>query len=333
MVRYVRAELGETDWLKETSAYSIETGTGNLFGYVVDDIDFVNPNTQTPKASAGQARRPYLNSPDQREYTFSLTVQPVNPEIPLEMALGERTHTSGIVDGGAGYTYAWSEDDKLDTFTIKHYQSGFDSDTLEERFGGCKASMSITGSANEPIEFSFDVTAAKHTAASGISASYPSQDLSQSGIYKYHMLEEVVFSGDQGTSLSGIINSFDFSWDNGLEARYNQTEGSGVQNREPYSVVETTAAEKYDMSINIDVTSMEEYMRAYEDDEKFNLILKFWKDDTDKTDGMKITLSGCTISDAPMPLRSEGHVDADLELMPLYTDIEMYSTVSGLGVV
>jgi len=326
MVRYVRAELGETDWLKETSAYSIEAGTGNLFGYITDDVDFVNPNTQTPMASAGQSRRPYMNSSDQREYSFSMSVIPVNPLIPFEMALGERSKSSGITDGGAGYTYTWNDDDKLDTFTIKHYQSGFDSQTLEERYGGCKASFGITGSANEPIEVSFDIMAAKHTAKSGVSASYPPQDLSQSGVYKFHMLEDVTFSGAT-TSLSGIINSFDFSWDNGLEARFNQSEGSGVQNREAYSIVETTAAEKYDMSINVDVVDMESYMRAYEDDEDFNLILTFWKDDTDKTDGMKITLSGCTISDSPMPLRSEGHIDTDIELMPKWTEIEMYSSV------
>ncbi|AXR81493.1 phage tail tube protein [Natrarchaeobaculum sulfurireducens] len=305
-MRYAQAAKGYESYGIESDSYEKSDDLGNHFGLVMDEVDYPNPNPQTPMTTGGQGRGPYVNSPDPIEREFDIPVTVIDENVPFELAFGARDEGDGVV--------TFTEEDVLPTATIEHVQEDLD---LVEWFIGCKASLDISASEGEPLEASFSFTAADHDYAEDAGEA-ADLDVPEQDPFRFNMIGEITLS--DGVDSIATPNSVDLSWDNGNEVQHHG------QGRDGYAVAETTAAEKYDMSMSMNVTDLDLYKRAAEDDEPVDIEIVFDRDyEWDSlSDAVVIKLNDCTFTDAPIPNADEGVVEADVEFLPTSTEIEIH---------
>lgn len=313
-MRYAQSTEGRETYGIEANSYDKAADTSDHFGLVRDDVDYPNPNPQTAMTTGGVGRQPYVNSPDPIEREFDISATVIDEHTPFELAFGIRTSVSET----SYEKTIFKEGDVLPTATIEHVQDDLG---LVEWFIGCKASLDISASSGDALVADFSFTPMDHdyeedtTNASTLSV--PELDP-----YRFNMIGEVTLAnpGD-GSTVKSIAtpNSIDFSWDNGNEVRHH---GKG---REGYAVAETTASDKYDMSMSIDVEDLDLYRRAAEDEAPVDVEVVFDRDYgwEDPADAVIIQLKDCTVTSAPVPNQTEGVVEADIELLPTDTRIEV----------
>lgn len=323
--RYLLGSRGICTYGVEGTPYTVASDPTTEFGFITDEVEPPNPNPHTAMPTAGHDG-PYVNSPDQKEYEFDVTVIPTNEQVPVETALGSRTMTENLEDGYEAYTF--TEERPLETMTVRHVQEDAD---MVARYVGSKSNLSISASQDEPVEFDFSVTSAKMEyddteAAPSVSASLP-QDQSP---YRFHMLGSVTLSNPSDDSLIkevATITDVDFNWDNGLEVNHHgqADAGDSEEGRDAYSVSEETNAERYDMSMDIKVEDKELYTRAANNDAAVDIEVPFTRQSASGviTDGIIIRMSDCTITDAPIPNNPEGSIDGSVKFMPLSTELEI----------
>ena len=315
-MRFAQATEGFETYGIEGNSYEKSGDLGNHFGFVRDDVDYPNPNPQTPMTTGGVGRSPYVNSPDPIEREFDLTATVIDDSTPFELAFGQRTTTSET-----GYDqHVFTETDVLPTATIEHVQEDLD---LVEWFIGCKASLGISAASGDALTADFSFTAADHDFSEDANEA-AALDVPELDPYRFNMIGEVTLTDpSDGSTVDSIAtpNSIDFSWDNGNEIQHHG------QGREGYAVAETTVEERYDMSMSVNVVDLELYKRAAENQAPVDVEVVFDRDYgwDDPTDAVIIRLMNCTFTEAPVPNQTEGVVEADVEFLPTESEIEVRS--------
>lgn len=335
MVRYAQASKGFESYGIEGTAYTKASDTSTPFGLVRDDVDYPNPNPQTSMTTGGAGRGVYTHSPDPISREFDLSATVVNTDTPFELALGTRTESSEDPDAtpasGDEYTKAvFTEADILPTATIEHVQDDLN---FVEWFIGCKANLSISASSGEALTADFSFTATDHdfddSGTATPSMTVPA-DLPDDDPFRFNMIGSISMSRSTNSSSVTTIatpNSIDFSWDNGNEVQHHG------QGREGYAVAETTAEDKYDMSMNVNVENTDLYNEAAQDNALVDVEVVFDRDYqypadvASVQDGVIIRLNECKVTSAPIPNPSEGVIETDISLVPTSTEIEVHTPV------
>lgn len=323
-MRYAQASEGYESYGIEGTAYTKSSSLGEHFGLIRDDVDYPNPNPHTAMTTGGQGRSPYVQSADPIDREFDMTVNVIDENAPIECALGSRSETTETVDTTDINVATFTEADVLPTATIEHVQEDIE---LVEWFIGCKASLTISASSDEPVTFDFSWTAADYefeeTLGNESSPSPPEIDP-----YRFNMIGDITLNDpSDGSTVTTIAtpNSVEFGWDNGNETRHH---GKG---REAYAVAETTAEEKYDMTMTVDVEDTELFARAAENKAPVDIEVVFDRnydypsDLSTLEDAIVVRLNDAVITDAPVPNASEGVVEADIAVQPTSTEIEIRS--------
>ncbi len=319
-MRYAQASQSQVSYGAESTAYSKASPTDSYFGLLTDDVEVVNPNEVTPMATSGARRGPHLNSPDARTYEFEVPFLVLDHNAPFEYALGSRTSGSASTSGGTSYTeHIISESDRLPTMTVEHQQADLD---FKEWFVGSKANLQLQAEQGDPLSATMSMTAASRSyddaATSDTSLSVPQSK----SPFRFWMTGDVTLSDpsdDSTVNTIATVSGIDLSWDNGLEAQH---VGNG---RDAYAVAETTGAEKYDMTISVQVEDTSLFTRAAEDKAPVDVEVPFHRPpgQSELTDALIVHLYDCTVTSAPIPAPSEGVIEADVGLAPRDTEIEI----------
>jgi hypothetical protein len=293
-------------------------------------VELPNPNEVTPMSTGGTRRGPHVNAPDATEYSFEVPFVPVDANAPFEVALGSRTTTTEDPDGttGSGDEYdkhLFTEADRLPTMTVEHAQSDME---FTEWFVGSKAGLQLEASQGESLSATMSVTAATQEYDDAVSSTTDISVPSSKTPYRFWMAGDVTLSDPaDGSAVETLatVKGMDLSWDNGLEAQHH---GRG---REAHAVAETTAAEKYDMSLTVDVTDTGLYKRAADGDAPVDVEIPFYREGNgpDARDALFVRLQEATITSAPIPNPSEGVVEAEIGLAPRATEIEIREPAGG----
>jgi hypothetical protein len=313
--RYGLGSKGVLTYDTESTAYTEASSPDTEFGITNDDIEPPNPNPQTAMVTGAGGRQPYIQSPDPKEYSFSVPTVAHNPDLPLEIALGSRTETSKT-----NYTeFLFEEADRLPTATIRHSQADID---MLAYYVGCKASFSAEWSLGDPLSFSFDVTAAKMNYNDGDSAPSVTPSLpTDVSPYRAHMQGDLTLTDQQSNTVAEVatINGGTFGVDNGLEIQHHGGDGTG-SNRDGYAVAETTGADKYDISFDLNITDTTLYNEAATNDTLVDAEIPFVRQynsgNTKIVDGVIFRANECKIVDAPIPRPAEGVIESSVELQP-----------------
>jgi len=323
--RYGLGSLGALTYGIESTAYSQETGPNTEFGITNEDIEPSNENPQTAMATGGGGRQPYVQSPDPKEYNFDVPTVIHDPNAPIEIALGSRQETTGVdPDGAAGSgdeydEYLFTEADRLPTATIRHVQQDLD---MVAYYVGCKANLTAEWSLGDPLQFSFDIQAAKHSfdpseSAPSISPTLPT-DISP---YRAHMQGNLTLDDQGGALVTEVATVNGGSWgiDNGLEAQHHGGDGTGAD-RDAYSVAETTAADKHDISLDLNVTDTDLYEEAANNDRLLDAEIPCTRQVHSGTDtiidGVIFRANACKLINAPLPRPVEGVIEGEVGLAP-----------------
>lgn len=326
MPRYAQASQGQYSFGIEGTPYSEASDLTSVFGLIREDSTPPNPNPQTPMGSTGARRGPHVNSPDPREYDWSIPFQPVDHQAPYEVALGSRATTPMDPDSDSTDEYnehLITEADRLPTMTVAHGQGDLGSAFLE-KFIGAKASLSLSASQGEPVSGELDVIAANRTYND--SATLPSITIPELTPFRFWMAGDMALTDpSDGSTVKNVatIGSFDFSWDNGLEAQHH---GSSYDSREAYAVAETTGEGKYDMSVSVTIEDLDLYKRAADNSAEVDVEIPLIRGEDGSgnvIDAMYIRLLGCEITSSPIPNATEGSLVPDVELSPTNTEIEI----------
>ena len=312
--RYGLGGQGALTHAIESEPYTQEDSPDTEFGITTEDIDPWNENPQTAMPHGGAGRQPYIQSPDPKEPEFDVPSVLHSPDIPLEIALGERTETSED-----DYTaHVFSESDTLDTATIRHIQMDLD---MVAYYIGCKADVDIEWSQGDPVEVTLNVTAAEHTFDPGESAPSFSPSLpTDVSPYRAHMQGNLTVEASADSSLItevATVTGGSWSIDNGLEHQHHGGDGTGPD-RSAYSVAETTAADKYDITLDLNVTDTELYQEVANEDRLVDVEIPFVReyDGGQIVDGMILRANECKLIDAPMPRPGEGVIEGQVGLAP-----------------
>lgn len=323
-MRYAQANNGQVSYGIENTAYSQAGTTNNYFGLVTDDVEVPNPNEVTPMATGGGRRGPHVNSPNTKEYEFEIPFNVLDANAPFEVALGKRTTTSKdpdeTADSGDEYEeHLITEADRLPTMTVEHYQEDLD---LKEWFVGGKSGLQLEAEQGEALSATLSVLAAEREYDDAASSVTDLSVPSGKSPYRFWMKGDVSLTNpadDSTVDTLATVSGMDLSWDNGLEAQH---QGDG---REAYAIAETTAAEKYDMSLTVNVVDTDLYKRAAEDKAPVDVEIPFFRNPgaSSVTDALYIRLNECTVTSAPVPKAGEGTVEAEIGLAPRNTEIEI----------
>jgi len=309
MVRYALADQGQVSYGVEATPYTKEAAA-KYFGLLSEDIEFPGgQNPQTRLKARGTKRGPYIHSPDIKEYGWPMPIIPIDHNIPLEIAIGERLITSET-----GYDkHLFKESDILQTATIEHVQKDLD---FAEWFIGSKASISsMKAAVGDPVSIDMDITSAKHEFDDTGGHTPPILGLPKKTPFMFWMVCGVEY----GAKEIATINSFDVSIDNGLTPRHHGC------NREAYTIVEDTSADKYEVTLGIDIVDTDLFKEAAEDGALKNLTIPIPRrvDTGVMVDGMIIRLEDCKIPEANIPSPAQGPVETDITVLPLGIEIEI----------
>lgn len=320
--RYFLSSLGQVSYGIEGTKYSKAGTLDNWFGLMTEDIEPPNPNPHTPKSTGGKRRGPYVQSPDERMYELEVPFEVLDHNAPFEVALGQRTTTAKDPDSDGTDEYnehLITEADKLPTLTIQHQQEDAD---LQAWYIGGKSNLELSANEGEAVSASMSFMFPKMDFDDSVTSGYTDLDIPQQSPYRFWMKGDVELT-EPGSSTSvktlATVSGFSLSWDNGLEVN---NHGDG---RDGYSVKETTAAEKYDMSLTVTITDTDLYKRAANNDAPVDVEIPLYRDPSasDHFDAMIIRLKRATIVDAPAPNPSEGDLEAEIALQPTDTEIEL----------
>jgi len=317
MTRYLHASKGQVYWGAEATPYTVAATITTPFGLIQGDVDWPRANPKTPVAASGHRRAPYLYSADEYDLSFSISYQILGKDQPFACCVGPRSTVSGTGYSGYEWTDETSASDILSTISIRRDQT----DTkLQETYIGCKADLSLSARAGEPVVAALDVVAAKRQTTTSGTITYPSLLIPTVQPYRFWMLGEVTTTGGIAKTIA-TVNEFNLTWANGLAARYH---GGG---RHAYSVIEEEVANRYDMTIGITVVDTDLYAAALADTKGVNVTIPLIRDGATtlaaSKDAMVITLTDCDILDAAMPTKESGDVQGDLVLAPKKTKIHI----------
>lgn len=314
-MRYAQASQGQVSYGIEANAYTKEEPSDEYFGLVTEEVEFANPNEVTPMATGGGRRGPHLNSPDPHTYEFEVPFVVLDSNAPFEFALGDRQTSEED-----GYTeHLFTEADRLPTMTVEHQQADLD---FKEWFVGTKADLELSAEQGESLSATMAMVAAEREFDDDVAAPTDITVPHDRSPFRFWMAGDVTLADpDDGSTVDTLatVSGINLSWENGLEAQH---VGGG---RDAYSVAETTAAEKYDMSITVTVTDTDLYRRAAEDQAPVDVEIPFYRPpgQSDVTDALFIRLHECTVTSAPIPDADEGVVESEIGLAPRDTEIEI----------
>lgn len=312
--RYGLGGQGALTYAIEDDPYDKEDSPDTEFGITNEDIEPWNENPQTPMAHGGGGRQPYVQSPDAKEPEFDVPSVLHSPDAPLEIAIGERSETAET-----GYTtHVFTEADRLPTATIRHIQMDLD---LVAYYVGSKADLTIEWSQGDPVSITLAVTAAEHDfdpeeSAPSFEPTLPT-DVSP---FRAHMQGNLTVEDSGDSSLiTEVATVTGGSWgiDNGLEHQHHGGDGSGPE-RNAYSVAETTAADKYDISVDLNVTDTDLYQEVANEDRLVDVEIPFVRQSDAGTiiDGMILRGFECKLINAPMPRPAEGVIEGQVGIQP-----------------
>ncbi len=309
-MRNAIADEGEVSYGIEGTPYSEASDLSKYFGYVQDEVDFPGGhNPHVAMNSAGTSRKPHHNASDNKEYEFDIPVIPYNENIPLEVALGSKTQTDITNDSSdiVGQKYTFEETNTLPTMTVAHAQQDLG---VLEKYIGAKASLSVEAAIGDPLTMTLECMAQSHTYTES-PGSYPATEVpSTKDPYRFHMRQGVMYDETPLLSFAG----FSFTLDNGLEAQHH-----GDNAREPYSIVESTSTDKYDLTLTSKILDLDLFKKAADDSAEINVTIPFVRgksSDGTINDSIEFVFSNCTIASHNLPLQNEGALETDIELMP-----------------
>lgn len=311
--------------VKDEVGYQIEstnyteadlTTSRTHFGILNEEISFPNPNPYDPLPHIEGSRQPYTQASTERDYEFDISFLPNDGQAPYEIALGSRSTTSkdpdATADSGDEYTeILFEESDKLPTATVGRNHPDLD---VTEKYVGCKADLNLSASVGEPLQVTMPTVAPiKNDDTSDVS--FASVSVPTKEPFMFWMKGDV----SVGSDTVATVESFDCTWDNGLQVNHH---GNG---RDGYSVSEETGAEKYDMSFSMTVENTDMWTRANSDSSKVDVTIPLHKDPSasSNTDSFIITLKNCKVTDAPVDSPAEGRLVSDVTLQPEDTTIEV----------
>lgn len=318
---YASSAFGALAWGAESTPYTKSSDPTDYFGLFTDEVELPNENPHTPLPGGTEDRRgPHVNSADPKNYEFEIPFVVLDDNAPLEYALGERTVTAVDVDGDGAADYdehLFTERPKLPTFTLQHQHSELD---FIEWFVGTKADLTLSASTGDELEASMNVMAAsKQYDDAPASGDFASLGTPTKQPFKFYMKGDVTVGNDVLATVSG----FDLSWSNGLEVNHH---GNG---RDGYSVKETTAAEKYDMSLTATIEDLSMYKRVADNAAPVDVEIPLYRDDgPEYTDALIVRLKNATLVDAPMPNPAEGDLEHEIGILPTNTEIEIRTPVN-----
>lgn len=325
MSRYALGSKSVVTYGLEGTKYQKATDTTTEFGVTPNDIDVPNENPQTAMATGGAGRTVYLNSPDEKEYNFSVDAVVHDENVPFEIAIGSSSTTQVDVDSDGTDDYEeiiWTESDRLETATVRHINEDLDHVIY---FVGTKASMGLSWSQGDPLEASFDLVPAfaEYDQTESAPSFTPSLDNTKTP-FRAHHLGKIDFSrSSDDTSIKELatVMSGDLSLDNGLEVNHH---GRG---RDGYSVSEETSADgRHDHTLEVKVTDDTLHKEAYENGKPVDVEIPFTREEHsngEMIDGLIVRLKRCAITNANIPAPGEGTVEGEISLMPTEIEIEM----------
>lgn len=324
MSRYLLASKGQMSYGIEGTAYSKAADLSSHFGLITEDVEPVNPNPHTAKSTGGERRGPYVLSPDAKSYEFDVPFELVDHKAPLEVALGNRTTTAKDPDGDGTNEYnehLITEADRLPTATLQQQQEDAD---LQVWYIGAKANLELAAQQGEALSGTMSFTAPQMDYDDAVTSGYTTLSIPQRTPYRFWMKGDVsVDRTSDGSSVKSIatVSGVSSSWDNGLEVNHH----GGSNEREGYSVKETTGAEKYDHSINVTVTDTTLFAEAANDGAPVDVEIPFLRDPSATTpyDAVYLRFNRCKITDAPIPNPSEGDLEQEIAIQPTNTEIEI----------
>lgn len=333
--RYALGSKGVLTYGIESTKYSEESSPDTEFGITNEDIEPSNENPQTAMATGAGGRQPYVQSPDPKDHEFDVPTVAHTPDAPIETALGSRTTTTVDVDSDGNDEYRqhlFTEADVLPTMTVRHVQEDVG---LVAYYVGTKSSLTVEWSDGDPLQMTFNLTAAKHNfdpseSPPTVSPSLPT-DVSP---YRTHMQGDLTLTDSSDDSLVkevATINGGNWSWDNGLESQHHGNAAGDGTGRDAYAVGETTAADKYDLSNDINVTDTDLYERVYNDGALVDAEIPFARE-TDGSgniiDGVILRANACKLTEGPIPRPSEGVIEGTVGLAPQGgTEIEIREAI------
>jgi hypothetical protein len=310
-IRYLHGVQGQVSWGVEGTAYTKATTVTNVFGLVGGSIQWPVANPLSAEPTAGHRRAPYLHAREQYDHSFSVGYKVQGGALlPWACALGASDAISGT-----GYTgFKYSEADRLPTITVEHDQKDAN---LQEFFVGCKSDLRLSAKQGEALQATQDFVAASRSITSGTPL-YPEISIPTTDPYMFWQTGEVRFAEEESAaSKIAIVSGFDLAWKNGLEAK---NAGGG---RDAYYVVENEVAGRYDMKLTITPTDKTFWDWAHSNEplEVTIPLIRTGASVAAATDSVVITLYGCKIIDAPIPLTEKGEVQSEIVVAPTSTEI------------
>ena len=313
--RYGLGSTGALTFAIEDEPYDQEDDPDTEFGITSEDIEPWNENPHTGMPHGGHGRTPYVQSPDPKEPEFDVPSVLHSPDIPLEIAIGDRETT----DEGNYTAHVFTEADRLDTATIRHIQPDIG---LVAYYVGCKADPTIEWSQGDPVEISLAVTAAEHVhdpdePVPSFDPTLPT-DVSP---FRAHMQGNLTVEDQDSSLVTEVATVTGGSWGigNGLEHQHHGGDGEGA-NRSAYSVAETTAADKYDLSLDLNVTDTDLYEECVQNDRLLDAEIPFVRQYDDSAgeivDGLILRASETPIIEQTVERPSEGVVEGTVGLQP-----------------
>ncbi|PSG97499.1 hypothetical protein BRD56_05440 [Thermoplasmatales archaeon SW_10_69_26] len=300
----------------ETTKYNEESlNQGDYLGYLVEEIEWPNPNPQGPLPHKGTKRGPYAHAPEAKSYEWDIEVVPIDSTIPLEIALGTRTESTVDTDGDSADEYqevVFTEAAKLSTATIRRVQTDL---SLAQSYIGTKTGLNISWALNEPLSITFNCVAARMNYDTN-PPSPPDLDPPVKAPFMGWMLGSATIDGQEFATIEGG----DVSVDHGLESV-----PGGDGGREGHYVSEETGAELFDASLSMTVTDTYLFEKVATDGALFDVEAPLHRDRTNDPvhDAFILTLGDNKALDAPVSSPDEGRVVDDVELSPKSIQIEI----------
>lgn len=330
----LQAVKGQLGYAIESSKYNKEdpigSGDDTHFGLVRDEVELPNPNDHEPMGTGGFGRRPYVLSPNQKEYSFDIPflINDTNP--PLEIAAGARSEETvdpdDTPDSGDEYKkITITEADILPTATIFQYQADAGDYGVINWYIGVKANLSIDVSQGDSLEFTLECMA-RSMDLDELTDSDPTPSLTtpEKDPFKFiHKGDIKLYEPGTTTEVNTLATVNGISgtlFDNGIEGNYH---GNG---REPYTLSQGNPEGKYDISLDITIQNLDMFKRAYNNSDPVDIEIPFRKDvtiTTDNRDAVFIRLKKAKIIDAPLPKGDEGSIEAEIGVQPKEIEIEL----------